>query len=89
MTVSEPFAYLQTQYLRNFCSATKTEKNIRDDVDHELFTDKSVVHSTSTFLVLDIFFFSDDDWLGWVEPLSMEEAILGLDAEDAREARVS
>ena len=89
MTVSEPFAYLQTQYLRNFCSARKTEKNIRDDVDHELVTDKSVVHSTSTFLVLDFFFFSDDDWLGWVEPLSMEEAILGLDAEDAREARAS
>ena len=88
MTVSEPFAYLQTQYLRNFCSATKTEKNIRDDV-HELVMDKSDIHSTSTFLVLDFFFFSDDDWLGWVELLSMDEAILGLDAEDAREARAS
>jgi len=42
-----------------------------------------------SFLVLDFFFFSDDDWLGWVELLSMDEAILGLDAEDAREARAS
>ena len=84
MTASEPFAYLQTQYLRNFCSARKTEENIRDDIDHELVTDKSVVHSTSTFLVLDFFFFSD----GWLGP-SKDEAILGLDAEDAREARAS
>ena len=89
MTESEPFAYLQTQYLRNFCSARKKEKKIRDDIDHELVTDKSVVHSTSTFLVLDFFFFSDDDWLGWAEPPSIDEAILGLDAEDAREARAS
>ena len=87
MTASEPFAYLQTQYLRNFCSARKTEENIRDDIDHELVMDKSDIHSTSTFLVLDFFFFSDDSWLGWVELPSMDEAILGLDADDAREAR--
>ena len=41
----------------------------------------------STFLVFDFFFFSDDGWFGWAEVPSMEEAILGLEAEEAREAR--
>ena len=36
---------------------------------------------SSTFLVLDFFFLSDAGWF------SIEEAILGLDAEDAKEAR--
>ena len=72
--------HLQTQYLLNFCCAIKTEKNIKFGWLSWVGQNWAFFDS-STFLVLDFFFLSDAGWF------SIEEAILGLDAEDAKEAR--
>ena len=72
--------HLQTQYLLNFCCAIKTEKNIKFGWLSWVGQNWAIFDS-STFLVLDFFFLSDAGWF------SIEEAILGLDAEDAKEAR--
>ena len=72
--------HLQTQYLLNFWCAIKTEKNIKFGWLSWVGQNWAFFDS-STFLVLDFFFLSDAGWF------SIEEAILGLDAEDAKEAR--
>ena len=75
----KPFSFANT-ILAELLLCDKNRKNIKFGWLSWVGQNWAIFDS-STFLVLDFFFLSDAGWF------SIEEAILGLDAEDAKEAR--